>query len=127
MDIGVAIIMTNGVGSTAYNSLIFGPARVYFRGPRRPRRVRRGRGVVDERNYQDHYEEDYDNDDDNNQYTMGITVSITKRRKVTKEFTVNKKQKEVIIRRLGKINTSIIYIKSKIRAAKEVIFFKWKK
>lgn len=132
LNIKVGSILTNGLGGPAYNLLIFGPVNLYiepFKPPTptptptpeppsptpEPPPIMGGGGAGSA--YQE--EERY--------YKLTLNVKITKRKSVTRSFIVDKHQQEVIVRRLGKINTAVLKFKVVFRKITRVFTFKWKK
>lgn len=122
LNIGVGSILTNGLGGSAYNLLTFGPFNIYIEPLSPPEPTPEPTpepqtlgGAIETEPEETRY------------YKLTLTVSITKRRTVTKTFTVDKDQQEVIIRRLGKINTAILKFNVVFRRLKKVFTFKWKK
>lgn len=133
LNIGVGSILTNGLGGPAYNLLIFGPVNLYIEPfeppvptptptPPEPTPTPTpepisGGGAGGAGYYEE--EQRY--------YKLTLNVKITKRKSVTRSFIVDKHQQEVIVRRLGKINTAILKFKVVFRKVKQVFTFKWKR
>ena len=123
LNIGVGSILTNGLGGPAYNLLMFGPVNLYiepFEPPTpTPTPVGGAGGAGAGYQEEEQQEERY--------YKLTLNVKITKRKSVTRSFIVDKHQQEVIVRRLGKINTAILKFKVVFRKITRVFTFKWKR
>lgn len=128
LNIGVGSILTNGLGGPAYNLLIFGPVNLYieqFRPPEptptpeppepTPEPILGGGGAGTAYEEEERY------------YKLTLNVKITKRKSVTRSFIVDKHQQEVIVRRLGKINTAVLKFKVIFRKITRVFTFRWKR
>ena len=134
LNIGVGSILTNGLGGPAYNLLTFGPFNLYIAPfdstptptpeptptvtptPSLPPDVDVNGGAGGA-GY----------DDEPRHYKLTLKVNLTKRKSVTRTFIVDKNQQEVIIRRVGKINSVRLEFKVFFRKIKRVFTLKWKK
>lgn len=144
LNIGVGSILTNGLGGPAYNLLTFGPVNLYIEPfdptptptptpepsptpivptptpePTQPS-VGGGAGTA-------HRPYEEDNEQEERYYKLTLNVKFTKNKSVTKHFIVDKQQQEIIVRRLGKINSSVHKFKVRFNKIKEVFTFKWKR
>jgi hypothetical protein len=142
LNIKSGSILTNGLGGPAYNLLIFGPVRLYIEPLVEPTPTPTVTPItptptptVTPTPIEDAtlrpgiagYPYEDEEDEEPRYYKIKLTVKITKRRSVTREFIVDKHQKDVVINRLGKINTVIVKFKVYFKKIKRVFTLKWKK
>lgn len=60
-------------------------------------------------------------------YKIVMTVKITKRKTVRREFIVDKRRKDFVVRRIGSINMIVQKFNTVFKGIKGMIKFKWKK
>ena len=128
LNIGVGSILTNGLGGSAFNLLTFGPFNLYI-APLQPPTptptpeppISSGGGAA----FPGYYEEE--KEEESRYYKLTLNFKLTKRKSVTRSFIVDKHQQDIIVRRLGKINTAILKFKVTFKYISRVFRFKWKK
>lgn len=128
LNIKSGSILTNGLGGPAYNLLMFGPVNLYiepYEDPTPPEPT--PEPTPEPQEYMGHAGGLHHEEEELKQYKVTFVVKVTKRKRVERSFIVDKNQKEIIIRRIGKINTSILKFKAVFRKIKKVFTFKWKK
>lgn len=149
MNLKSGTILTNGLGGPAFNLLTFGPFNLYIEPittgvtPTPTPSVSSSTGVtptptptapVSPTPFPDDFNQRpggagggsaYDETD--LVYKIHLTVKITKRKTVTREFIVDKRRKDFIVRRIGTINMVVQKFNTVFKGIKRKIKFKWKK
>jgi len=130
MNIGVGSILTNGLGGSAYNLLTFGPFNLYIEPlvdpditptptpTITPLPIGGGGGGRTQ---------DEDQIPPSRRYKLILTVRLTKRKTVTREFIVDRDRKDILVKRIGKINTLAIKFKVVFKQITGIFKSKWKK